>query len=160
MAEYPTHVRSGTGNAVFERRPDLYSVRQPATAAEADAVAVISDDARIRFAVYKGAPPNDRSGEDVGPVYSAGPGGPLAVPTGRVFVRLAQGVRPEHRREQFEAAGFHIEQTLSYAPNAAWLRPATGGVAQALPGLAALGRLPDVVHVELQLLFERALRGA
>lgn len=159
MADFPRHVQGGTVNAVFERRPELYSVRQPAGAAAAEAVAVISGDAMGTFAVYKGTAPRSRTDVDVGPVYSAGPAGPLAVPTGRVFVRLAEGVRPEQRRAQFEAAGFHIDQTLPYAPNAVWLRPASGGVAQALPGLTELRKLPDVVHVEPQLLFERSLKG-
>src|SRR5262245_13261745 len=157
MPDYPTHVHGGTANAVFERRRDLYSVRQPAQAAAKEAVAVIRGDGGVAFAVYKGTPPDHRT-DDVGPVYSAGPDGPLAVPTGRVFVRLAEGVRPEHRRKQFEAAGFHVDQTLSYAPNAAWLRPSTGGVAQALPALTGLRDVPDVVHVEPQLLFERSLK--
>jgi hypothetical protein len=158
MPDYPTHVHGGTTKAVFERCPDLYAVRETPDAATADAVAVIPDDAASTFAVYKGAPPKDQTGGDVGPVYSAGPGGPLAVPTGRVFVRLAPGVRADERRDQFEAAGFRIEKTLSYAPNAAWLCPSTGSVAEALPRLDELEKLPDVEHVEPQLLMERSLR--
>src|SRR5262245_37058939 len=151
MPRFPEQVQSGT--STVERRADLYAVRQPADAAAKDAVAVIGDDAHVAFAVYRGDPPSGRAPEEVGPVYSAGPDGPPAVATGRVFVRLAEGVRPEDRREAFAAAGFHIEQTLSYAPNAAWLRPAEGGAGRALPAIATLQKLDDVVHVEPQLLF-------
>lgn len=158
MPEYPARVHGGSGGAVFERRLDLYCVRQPTGAACAGAVAVIRDGADV-FAVYSGAPRANTAQGEVGPVYSAGPGGPVAVPTGRVFVRLAEGIGAEQRRDAFAAAGFRIEQTVSYAPNAAWLRPATGGVAQALSGVPALSNLPDVVHVEPQWLLERALRG-
>jgi hypothetical protein len=158
MSDYPKSLRAGSGAAVFERRPDLYAVRQPVDEPSADAIAVIPDDARSTFAVYRGDPPSTRAAQDVGPVYAAAPGGPLAVPTGRVFVRLAHGVRPEERRQEFEAAGFEIDRTLSYAPNAAWLRPVSGEISRALPGLATLDGVPDVVHVEPQMLLERALK--
>jgi hypothetical protein len=157
MPDYPSRVHAGTVKAVFERRTDLYSVRETADAVPDGAVAVIPDDA-ASFAVYEGAPPRHRDAKDVGPVYSNGPDGPLAVPTGRVFVRFASGIHAAERREQFEAAGFEIDKTLSYAPNAVWLRPAAGGVARALPGLGVLGNLPGVEHVEPQLLFERGLK--
>jgi len=157
MSPIPKQVHSGT-SAVLERRHDLYAVRQSTGAAAKDAVTVLGDDTRVAFAVYRGDPPEGHKAEDVGPVYSAGPDGPIAVPTGRVFVRLTEGVKPEERRQQFEAAGFHIEQTLSYAPNAAWLRPTTGGVNHALPAIATLEKLDDVVHVEPQLLFDRQFK--
>lgn len=158
MPDYPAHVQSGTDHAAFERRADLYSIREASGTAPAKALAVVRDDANVSFAVYEGTPPAGRAAEDVGPVYSAGPGGPIAVPTGRVFVRFADGIRADRHRKQFEAAGFDIDRMLSYAPNAVWLRPTTGGVARALPGLAALAKLPGVAHVEPQLLLERALK--
>lgn len=157
MSRFPEQVQSGT-STVLERRTDLYAVRQSADAATKGAVAVMSDDTRVSFAVYRGDPPSGRSPDDLGPVYSAGPNGPLAVATGRIFIRLTEGVRPEERRLDFEAAGFHIEQTLSYAPNAAWLRAADGGASHALPGIATLQKLTDVVHVEPQLLFDRQFK--
>ena len=158
MADYPTHVRSGTGQAVFQRRRDLYAVRRSPAAATAGAVASIPD-GNTTITIHKGEPPpSEGAPAEVGPVYSAGPDGPLAVPTGRVLVRLSDGIRAEDRRAVFEAAGFRIDQTLSYAPQAAWLQPSQGGVAAALQGLPDLGRLPDVVHVEPQLLMPRALK--
>jgi hypothetical protein len=93
-------------------------------------------------------------------VYSVGPDGPLAVPTGRVLVRLAKGMSPEARKQEFASAGYEIETTLPYAPSAAWLKPQHGGVAHALSNLDALGKMPGVDHVEPQLLMERAFRRA
>ncbi len=156
MPTYPTHLRSGTGAAHFERRPDLYSRRHGSPGDTSGAVDVIGDEAKSLFAIYEGSPRAGKDADEAGPVYSAGTGGPLAVPTGRVFVRLAEQARAEDKRAQFEAAGFDIERTPSYAPHTAWLVPRNGGVAHALPALADLERIPGVVHVEPQMLMGRA----
>jgi hypothetical protein len=161
--DYPAQVRSGSDGTTFERRLDLYALRKPINdqpPGESDnvagpaAIASLTDGGDV-FTVHAGEPPRV---DAVVPVYSAGPDGPLAIPTGRVFVRLAEGVRVEDRRPAFEAAGFQIDRLLPYASNAAWLRPAQGGTAAALPLATDLGKLPDVVHVEPQLLLQRALK--
>lgn len=158
MPEFPDRLRSAA-STVFERRPNLYSVHREGAEASDEALAVVRDDAKGTFEVYdKPARGGALKAGEVGPVYSVGRDGPLAVPTGRIFIRLAEGVRPETRRSQFASAGFEIERTLSYAPNAAWLTPKEGGVARALSGLADLAKTPDVVHVEPQLLMQRALK--
>lgn len=160
MPQYPPHLTDGSGRRVFERQPGLYAVRQPAGASvDAEAVAVIPDDAQVCFAVYReGGAPRAADGL-VTPVYAAGDGGPLAIPTGRIFVRLTDGVRADERGRQFRSAGFEIDQTPAYAPNAAWLRPTQGGIERALPALDALRALADVVHVEPQMLMQRASKG-
>src|SRR4029450_624378 len=120
MPKVPRRLRVGGANsATYERRSDLYSVLHDKAEPAAQAMAVMPDDTKGTFAVYKGRAENRTGEEETGPVYSAGPDGPLAVPTGRVFVRLAQGIRPADRQEHFARAGFEIERTLSYAPNAA-----------------------------------------
>ncbi|HQZ38095.1 MAG TPA: hypothetical protein PLH72_03555 [Vicinamibacterales bacterium] len=159
MPQYPTHLDVGSGRPAFERRTGLYAVRKPvAEAADRDAVAVIPEDAHASFAIYRTEHEAGRAVSPAAPVYAAGREGPLAVPTGRVFVRLAEGVGASEQRTQFASAGFEIEQTLSYAPNAAWLRPASGDIAQALQSLDTLRALAQVVHVEPQLLLQRALK--
>ena len=159
MPKYPNRLRvGGVNTAIFSRRPDLYSVCHENAEHAAQAMAVMPDDTKGTFAVYKGRAEDRAGAEETGPVYSVGKDGPLAVPTGRVFVRLAQGVRPADRREHFAKAGFEVERTLSYAPNAAWLHATDGDVGQALAGIATLEKLPDVVHVEPQMLLERAQR--
>jgi hypothetical protein len=161
MPNFPNRVRGGAeSSVVFERRPGLYAVRSRGHLRVADAVLVLHDDSTSTFAVYDGRRRAKTLGEDVGPVYSAGPDGPLAVPSGRVFVRLREGLRASAQRSRFAAEGFEIESTPSYAPNAAWLRPTRGGVGHALRALAALGRVPGVEHVEPQMLLARARRAA
>jgi hypothetical protein len=156
MPGYPSRVHVGTADnaSVFELRPDFHSMKHAAGTDTKKAVAVMPDDTDGVFAIYKGAADRDAAG----PVYSAGRGGSLAVPTGRVLVRLREGLEADTRRKQFKEAGYDIERTLSYAPNAAWLRPASGGVADALSGVSALKAIPDVVHVEPQMLQERRLK--
>ena len=77
------------------------------------------------------------------------------MPTGRVFVRLAEGHDAGEHRAAFAGAGFRVERAVAHAPHAAWLRPDSGGASVALSALDAIRRLPDVVHVEPQMLLER-----
>jgi hypothetical protein len=158
VTAYPSQLRVGSGSekVVLVLRPDLHSVRHAAGRAPKAAIAWLDEGAGA-YGVFAGGPAARAAGDE-GPVYSTGEDGPLAVPTGRVFVRLSEGLRAEDHRSQFGAAGFEIEQVPSYAPDAAWLRPREGGVAAALNGLHELERLAGVVHVEPQLLRERAAR--
>lgn len=159
MGDLPDRLRVGSGDdAVYERRPQLRSVRLPTGAPRRGAVAVIPADAATHYVVFEG--PGDRGpSQEQGPVYSAGPAGPLAVPTGRVLVRLTADLRPAQRQHEFQALGFEIERVLPYAPHTAWLRRVDGDVEAALIGLKALARVPGAEHVEPQLLLERAFRG-
>jgi hypothetical protein len=159
MAELPEKLLVGSERSgTFELRAGLRAVRRPAGSEGPDALAVIPDDAATCYAIVDGEAGRRGAGREEGPVYSAGSGGPLAVPTGRVFVRLAAPLRPGQRRAELAAAGFEIERELAYAPQAAWLRPAAGGVEAALRGLDALARIPGIEHVEPQMLLERALK--
>jgi hypothetical protein len=97
-------------------------------------------------------------GHGLGPVYRASPGGALAVPTGRVFVRFRDGERVEGHRDDLSAAGYVLESVPAYAPQAGWLRPTSARVADALTNLDRLRELPGVKHVEPQLVMERARR--
>lgn len=158
MEKLPERVRSGA-SAFFQRRADLYALRRgAATSRRKAAITEVIDDAHARYEVYEGTPPAGLDPADIVPVYAAGEGGPIAVPTGRVFVRLREGVKPDERRADLAGAGFEIERTLPYAPGAVWLRPIEDGVGAALNGLASLEALPDVAHVEPQMLLERAFR--
>lgn len=94
----------------------------------------------------------------IGPVYRQIGGGGLAVPSGRVFVRFAEGDSAAAHEHELAAAGYRLEEVPAYAPHAAWLRPAGGKVADALSHLGRVERLPAVEHVEPQLLSEAARR--
>jgi len=170
MPRYPEHIRFGGGAAnatevAYRRVPGLYSVALPPGGHEAASgssrgggerpLEVLADDTGGSYAVYRGQPKGRGA---TAPVYSTGAGGPLAVPTGLVFVRLADGAQAEQRRADFHVAGFDVARTLSYAPNAAWLKPRDGDVAGALGKLGALKKVAGVVHVEPQMLSARSLR--
>ena len=86
------------------------------------------------------------------PAYSLGKGAALAVPTGKVFVRLAADQKFAERAKSFRDAGFEIDQTLSYASNAGWLRPGSSSIGAALTAIEDLAAMPGVENVEPQML--------
>ena len=99
-----------------------------------------------------------RDASALGPVYRAAQGGGVVVPTGRALVRFGDDDEAECHRDELAAAGFDLEQPLSYAPQAAWVRASSGLITDTLCGLASLERLPGVQHVEPQLITEAARR--
>jgi hypothetical protein len=142
----------GPSPTEFQYRTEYFALRQTRKRAAAGAVTTMVDSAQTLFAVFEGTP---GAGVDAEPVYSVGSDGPLAVPTGRIFVRLDAGLTPDQRLAEFASMGLEIEETLSYAPNAAWLRPTQGGAAEALRVLRKVEKVPGVVHVEPQMLLQR-----
>jgi hypothetical protein len=95
---------------------------------------------------------------ELGPVYRHVPGGKLAVPTGRVLVRFGEGDLAVDHEADLGRAGFEVEEVLSYAPHAAWVRPKGGGVVDALRGLERLAALTGLHHLEPQLIAEQQKR--
>lgn len=123
-----------------------------------------SDDALFELkggeiAVYRGDPAAGKGKErQVTPVYAAADG-PLAVPTGLLFVRFKEGISAADHREEIERSGYEITQLPGYAPNAAWVRAHGGGdIALSLQGMKRLESLSDVENVEPQMLMESAKR--
>lgn len=109
--------------------------------------------------MYRAKPSRDaQTATDDLPVYSAGENGPLAIATGRLFVRLNDGQNPEDFRDQFASAGLEIERVLAYAPSAAWLKPSSGGAVEALGLVPTLESLPEVALVEPQLLIQKSFK--
>jgi hypothetical protein len=94
--------------------------------------------------------------QSVGPVYESSPGGSLAVPTGSVLVRFAKPAKVEDKAAQLKAAGYGIEQVLSYAPNAGWVKALDGALATSLKGRAKLAAIPGVEEVAPQMLSRAA----
>lgn len=112
------------------------------------------------IAVFRGTPDAAAAGTGkIGPVYRAG-GGRMVVPTGRVLVRFRDGVLAEDRRREIAAAGYGVDQVLPYAPHAAWVRRTHGDIAAAIEQSNELRQLPDVEHVEPEMLSPSAARGA
>ena len=119
---------------------------------ESERYAVGRSDEELEFADGKADDDNAR------PVYVLDPGGTPAVPTGLVFVRFKDGVKPDERERDIEKAGYEIDQTLDYAPEAAWLRAKSGEISDALHGLDDLRKITDVENVEPQMLMRRSNR--
>ncbi len=94
------------------------------------------------------------------PVYRLEPNGPQGVPSGNVFIRFRSQVPVEGRRQEIDACGFSIRESLSYAPHAAWLRSQDGNIATALNGIAKLRDLNDMELVEPQMLMRRVQRSS
>jgi hypothetical protein len=111
-----------------------------------------------RIAVYEGDVPAARPRGALTPVYSLDPRGRLAVPTGRIFLRLRDSARMVERRAAIESAGYRVDEIPAYAPQAAWLTSRTGDIADALGRLGLLEALADVENVEPQMLLEASRR--
>jgi hypothetical protein len=92
------------------------------------------------------------------PVYRLGQKGPQGVPTGRIFIRFQSSVRVLERLEDLQSCGFTIQETLSYAPHAAWLRSMDGRIDTVLNSYQALQGLCGVMVVEPQMLMRREQR--
>lgn len=90
-----------------------------------------------------------------GGVYTTQPGGSHATPTGRIFIRFADGLDVADRAAEIEAAGYKIAETLAYATNAAWLTERSGSIGRALAGIKKLESIRDVENVEPQMLTKR-----
>jgi hypothetical protein len=103
----------------------------------------------------------DEVGADpaAGPVYRRVPSGEVVVPTGRVLVSFAEDDSAAKHEEDLQAAGYVVDQVLSYAPHAAWVRAATGDVTTALRSLDALAKVAGVVAVEPQMIGSSSKRS-
>jgi hypothetical protein len=165
FSEYPQQIRFGTEQSavLYSRKPGYYAVhyKQPGTVAPG-AVLQLNDGA---IAVFQGEPDESENAirlasttGTLGPIYTLQADGTLAVPTGLVFIRFVEGVEVESRREAIKQAGYEIAQSLSYAPQAAWLHAKSGNILDALVGISKLESIPNVGNVEPQMLIERVQR--
>ena len=152
LSEYPKRLRASTQNpdVVYVRDDNHYAVHgQPANARGIELAP-----GEMGITVIAGQPKSLT--KDMTAVYRNDAA--LAVPTGRVLVRFAEGVDAGARAQRIEMAGYRIEMQLSYAPNAAWVCDCEGDVAGALKHIDRLEMLPDIENVEPQMLSQRALK--
>lgn len=159
FSDFPERVSAGAGRAGawYVRAPGRYAVRQGEGEQEASGAEMTF--AREGIAVFSGEPGAARADAATPtPVYRLQPDGPLAVPTGKIFLRFKEGVEAASRREEIERAGYEIIETPPYAPSGAWVRAVGGDVARSLSNIKALEKLADVENVEPQMLVERARR--
>jgi hypothetical protein len=157
FSEYPQQIRVGSLHSavLYTRKPGYYAVHynQPGAVAQG-AILQLNEGA---IAVFSGVPHQSEK-NTLSPIYTLEPNGSLAVPTGLVFIRFAEGLDVESQREAINRAGYKVEQNISYAPHAAWLRPQSGKIVDAIAAISQLEAIPNVENVELQMLMERGLR--
>ena len=164
FSEYPEQIRVGSGHTTvsYTRKPGYYAIHynQPNTVASG-AVLQLNDGAMsttgYAYAVFPGEPNQSEQGT-LSPIYTLQPNGSLAVPTGLVFIRFAEGVDVESQREVINRVGYEVAQSLDYAPHAAWLRAQSGNIADAIAGIPQLEAIPKVENIEPQMLMEKGLR--
>lgn len=161
-SEFPPEVRSGTQQSapVYTRLPDLYAVHgASASRLPSEAPLLVMGEGEERIEIFRGEVEKQKNAPpQIGPVYTLRPGGPPAVPTGRVFIRFKEGVPVETRLGALEQAGYQIAQSVDYAPHAAWLRARSGEIADALRQIPMLEQIADVENVEPQMLMRKANR--
>jgi len=161
MTGYPDSIpRTVGGSQRVERSRDHHALRgargpQPPERM----VATIEGDEGASFTILRGALPEFGAGaRGAIAVYVDRGSKAIAVPTGRVFVRFAEGIEARAQETALARAGYRIAALLDYAANAAWVEADSGDVAAALRGLDRLAAIAGVVNVEPQLLSPRALR--
>jgi hypothetical protein len=152
-SNYPAEleVRSQEGAvARYKLAPEFYASSTGEPLSATDRLAARLDE---NIAVFEGAAPKgDAAADKVLPVYRAQPSGAFAIPTGRVWVRFADGVEAARQHEAMAKLGFRIEESPAWAPQAAWVRASSGKIADALADASRLKALPDVAQVEPQML--------
>jgi hypothetical protein len=164
FADFPEKISAGAARAGahYVRAEGRYAVHHGE--GKQDAADAEMTFAPEGIAVYKGAPREAGAAKagarasTLTPVYRLHPNGPLAVPTGNVFLRFRENVEAATRREEIERAGYEVVEIPPYSPSSAWVRSASGDVARSLSDLDALEKLADVENVEPQMLVERSLR--
>lgn len=160
LAKYPRKLTANAkaGAPSYELVSDLYAVHQE-RARLAEGAEQLLDDGKI--AIFKVDANSSRLAAPQGmvsAVYRLSPGGSLAVPTGRIFIRFAEGLEVGASQEALSNAGYEVTETLAYARNAAWLETRSGDIADSLNGLAGLKNLPNIESVEPQMLMESVRR--
>lgn len=161
ITSFPDTFRIMTGQTTlrYARQPDLYAVHGSLPSHLKTSVEyTIEEDV---LTICRGTPPLPAdlpASLTLTAVYRVEPHGALAVPTGRIYVRCKPGTSVNECRTQFEKLGYRIVEVPPYAPHTAWVQATTGNAATSLRNFEHLNTLPDVEHVEPQLLMQRTSR--
>jgi hypothetical protein len=159
-SNYPAQieVRSNEGQVVrYQLAREFYARSSNVPHSPGERIVQRLDD---RFAIFQGQPSSGSIGEgDVLPVYRAQPSGMFAIPTGRLWVRFAEGIDATQMRERVEKAGCTLEELPPWAANSAWVRAGSGKVADALAAVPVLQKSPGVEYVEPQMLLPSARKS-
>ena len=157
FSKFPRQIPVKSNQTSYILKPGYYAAHGKQPPAETDPVQLLNDGA---IAIYEGDPPTAFASmpDRLSPIYTLAQGGSLAVPTGLVLLRLGEHIPIADRLDAVEAAGYEVAETLSYAPNAAWLRARSGKIADALAGTKELEKIPGVENVEPQMLMASSRR--
>jgi hypothetical protein len=159
-SNYPAQieVRSNEGQIVcYQLAPEFYARSSNVPRVPGERIVQRLDD---RFAIFQAQPSSgSRTEGDVLPVYRAQPSGMFAIPTGRLWVRFAEGVDATQMRERVEKAGCTVEELPPWAANSAWVRASSGKVADALAAVPVLQKSTGVEYVEPQMLLPSARKS-
>ncbi len=160
LAKFPRKLAAGSKleAVVYSLMPDRYAVHRQQSQAAVPGAEHLLDEGKV--AIFKGQAPSvvAEADERLSAVYTLTTGGTLAVPTGLIFVRLADGMDVNDSNKEFANAGYEVVERLAYAPNAAWLRARSGAIDAALNGIDGLVKLPNVESVEPQMIMESVRR--
>lgn len=93
--------------------------------------------------------------DEVIPVYRLqNQSGQIAIPTGKIFLRLKENVSVRSVEAELAHLGYEIEQLVKGAPHAAWLTACDGSITASLSQLETLAMLRNVENYEPQMLME------
>jgi len=153
------HASTAQPKRLYRRQPELIAIHARVEPPPGWPVVLTLEDPPV--VICRGDPralPRALLDATLTPVYALTPNGAPAVPTGLVLVRFREGIAAAGCGDVVAREGFTIHEVLPYAPSAAWVRAASGGIPASLRGIPALESLPDVVNVEPQMVKRSARR--
>jgi len=152
FSEFPKVVSAGTGSArKYHLVASHFAVHGISTQVGSEPAMEFVPEKIAVYPIQRFASMGQTRGKTT-PVYSLQPDGPLAVPTGRVFVRMGSDRSFADHERDFRDAGYKIDHAVPYAPNAGWLRSSSSSIAASLAGLDKLSSISGMEHVEPQML--------
>ena len=149
-------IRTEQDSLQYVRQPALFAVHGSLPDYLKTAVELVLEENSITICRGEPAPSADLpTSLTITPVYALDSHGPLAVPTGQIFIRFTPDVKTEDRRSNLADRGYTIVRIPSYAPHTAWVQATTGDIATSLLNVEQLNGLSGLVNVEPQLLMHR-----
>ena len=163
FANYPKKFKVSTQHAedYYLLQKGIYAIHGEIPAPCKSAVVATIEEGKL--VICKGIPdelPPSVDRNTICPVYALQSSGPLAVPSGRILVRFADNITAVSHKEAFQRIGYIIDQELSYAPQALWVKSANGNIAFALNNISLLEAQSYVENVEAQMLMESVRRSS
>ena len=152
-------IRTERGSLRYTKQPGFYAVHGPLPNNLQTAVELVLEDNTVTICRGEPALSADLpTSLKITPVYALDPHGPLAIPTGQIFLRFTPDVKTDERRGNLADHGYTVVRIPSYAPHTAWVQATNGDIATSLLNIEQLNGLPGLVNVEPQLLMQRKNR--